>query len=156
MVSETKPRNWITHLYLNSFLIMNHTPNGTLIPYLYCFIFLNFPPVFYNLWLLCRKLSKWETGSRWHCTNGYLRGPDLCYLQSHSLVHSENNSYFVGIGPICDIDLICVFHLLLLFVCWIEDRSKYYKINFKYTSVFNFFMMIFNYDFCRVLVQNLE
>ena len=32
-----------------------------------------------------------------------------CPLQSHSMVHSENNSYFFGIGPIRDVDLTCRF-----------------------------------------------
>ena len=32
-----------------------------------------------------------------------------CPLRSHSLVHSENNYYFVGIWPICDIELIYFF-----------------------------------------------
>ena len=30
------------------------------------------------------------------------------------------------------------FDLFLLFGCWIEDRSNYYKINFRYTYVFKF------------------
>ena len=30
-------------------------------------------------------------------------------LRSHSLVHSENNSYFVGLGPIRDVDLTYIF-----------------------------------------------
>ena len=30
-------------------------------------------------------------------------------LRSHSLVHRENNSYFVGIGPIRDVELSCKF-----------------------------------------------
>ena len=32
-----------------------------------------------------------------------------CPIQSHSLVHSENNSYFFGIRPIGDVDLTCKF-----------------------------------------------
>ena len=32
-----------------------------------------------------------------------------CPFLYHSLVHSKNNSYFVGIGPICDVDLTCIF-----------------------------------------------
>ena len=28
-----------------------------------------------------------------------------CPLRSHSLVNIKNNSYFVGIGPICDVEL---------------------------------------------------
>ena len=43
-----------------------------------------------------------------------------CPLQSHYLVHRENNSYFVGIGPICDIDLICIFDF---FVCALYQRQ---------------------------------
>ena len=31
-----------------------------------------------------------------------------CSLQSHYLVHSENNSFFVGIVPIRDIELTCI------------------------------------------------
>ena len=30
-------------------------------------------------------------------------------FRSHSPVHSENNSYFVGIGPIHDVELTCKF-----------------------------------------------
>ena len=30
------------------------------------------------------------------------------------------------------------FDLFILFECWIEDRSNYYKINFRYTYVFKF------------------
>ena len=30
-------------------------------------------------------------------------------LRSHSLVHSENNYYFLGIGPIRDVELTCIF-----------------------------------------------
>ena len=37
-------------------------------------------------------------------------------LRSHSLVHSENNSYFLEIGPIRDIELICIFRPVS-FVC---------------------------------------
>ena len=32
-----------------------------------------------------------------------------CLLQSHYMVHSENNSYFVWIGPIRDLELTCIF-----------------------------------------------
>ena len=59
-----------------------------------------------------------------------------CPLQSHSLVHSKNNSYFFGIGPICDADLTCIFWPFFPFVRCIEDRSQYYNINFEYTSIF--------------------
>ena len=60
----------------------------------------------------------------------------ICPLRYHSLVHSENNSYFVGIGPIRDIELTCIFQPIFIFVRCIKDRSQYYKIFFKYTSVF--------------------
>ena len=30
-------------------------------------------------------------------------------LQYHYVVHSENNSYFFGIGPILDVELTCIF-----------------------------------------------
>ena len=76
-------------------------------------------------------------------------------LQYHYLVHSKNNSYFVGIGPIRDIELICIFDLFFL-VSWIEDRSNYYKINFRFTSVFNFLIITFDYYLFHVLVQNME
>ena len=32
-----------------------------------------------------------------------------CTLRSHYLVHIKNNSYFVGMGPICDIEFKCIF-----------------------------------------------
>ena len=32
-----------------------------------------------------------------------------CPLQYHSLVHSENNSCFIGIVPIRDVELTCIF-----------------------------------------------
>ena len=32
----------------------------------------------------------------------------------HSLVHSENNSYFVGIGPIFDVEITCIFRPVFL------------------------------------------
>ena len=35
----------------------------------------------------------------------------ICILRYHSLIHIKNNSYFVGIGPIRDIELICIFEL---------------------------------------------
>ena len=38
-----------------------------------------------------------------------------CPLQYHSLVHSENNSYFLGIGPIHYVDLTCIFRLFFPF-----------------------------------------
>ena len=59
-----------------------------------------------------------------------------CSLWSHYLIHSENNSYFVGIGPTCDVVLTCIFRPSFSFVYFIEDRSQYYNINFQYTSVF--------------------
>ena len=70
---------------------------------------------------------------------GLLTGSSpICPLQYYFLVHIKNNSYFVGIGPIHDIDLIFFFGLFLLFVRWIKDRSEYYKINFWYISIFKF------------------
>ena len=36
-----------------------------------------------------------------------------------------------------------MFYLIFLFMCLIEIRSKYYKINIRYKSVFNFFSMKF-------------
>ena len=48
------------------------------------------------------------------------------------------------------------FDLFLLFVSYTEDRSKYYMINIGYTSVFNFFIMTFDSDFCCVSVQKLK
>ena len=33
----------------------------------------------------------------------------ICPLRSHSMIHSKNNSYFVRIWPIFDIELICLF-----------------------------------------------
>ena len=38
----------------------------------------------------------------------------------------------------------------------IEDRSKHYNINIRYTSVIKFFIMTFDYSLCRVLVKNLK
>ena len=40
------------------------------------------------------------------------RSSPRCPLRSHYLVHSENNSYFLGIGPIRDVDLTCIFRPL--------------------------------------------
>ena len=58
-----------------------------------------------------------------------------CPLRSHYLVHSKNNSFIVGIGPICDVELTCIFRPVFPFVCCIEDRFQYYNINFQYTSI---------------------
>ena len=51
-------------------------------------------------------------------------------LRYHSLVHSKNNSYFVGIAPICDVELTCIFWPVFTFVHCIEDSYQYYKIIF--------------------------
>ena len=45
------------------------------------------------------------------------------------------------------------FHLFLLLVRLIEDRSEYYKINIRYASFFKCLTMSFIYDACFVLVQ---
>ena len=62
-------------------------------------------------------------------------------LRYHYLVCSENYLFIIGIGPIRDKYLIFIFDMFLFFASLIEDRSKYYKINIRYTSVFNFFRM---------------
>ena len=46
--------------------------------------------------------------------------------------------------------------LFLLFVRSIEDRSKYHKIDFRYTYVSNFVRMTFDYDLCRFSLQNMK
>ena len=44
-----------------------------------------------------------------------------CPLWSHYLVHIKNNSYFLGIGPIRDIDLICIYRPFY-FLCKLDIR----------------------------------
>ena len=46
--------------------------------------------------------------------------------------------FLVGIGPICNKELIFIFDVFLFWVCYIEDRYNYYRINIRYTSVFGF------------------
>ena len=70
-------------------------------------------------------------------------------LQSHKLVYIKNYLFIIGIGPICDKELICTFDMFLLFVWFIENRYKYYKINIRYTYVFNFF---YNVIYLRCLL----
>ena len=72
------------------------------------------------------------------------------------MVYSENNSFFVGIVPNFDIELIFIFGLFLLFLCWTEDRSQYYKISFDTHLFSNIVIMTLNYVLCAILVQNLE
>ena len=50
--------------------------------------------------------------------------------------HTAKNTYFLGIGPTRDVYLTCILDLFFSFVCCIEDRSQYYNIFFKYTSIF--------------------
>ena len=73
------------------------------------------------------------TGSRPRCT-----------LQYQSLVCIEKYLFNVGIRPICDKEIKCIFRPVYFFVRWIEYSSKYYKMNIIYTSVFNFFIMKFD------------
>ena len=79
-----------------------------------------------------------------------------CPIWFHYLVNSKNNSYFVGIGPICDIELTCIFWLVFLFVRCIKYRSQYYKIVFNTHLFSDVFIMTLNYVLCPILVQNLE
>ena len=70
-----------------------------------------------------------------------------CPIWFHYLVNSKNNSYFVGIGPICDIELTCIFWLVFLFVRCIKYRSQYYKIIFNTHLFSDVVIMTLNY-FC--------
>ena len=60
-----------------------------------------------------------------------------CPLRFHSLVCIKNYLFTVGIWIFFDKELICIFDLFLLFLRLTGDRSKYYKINIIYTSIFN-------------------
>ena len=71
----------------------------------------------------------------------------------HSLVCIKNYLFVVGIGPICDKDLVCIFWSIYFFVRLIEDRYKYYNINIRKIFFSNFVWMLFVYDACYVLVQ---
>ena len=53
-----------------------------------------------------------------------------CPPQSHFQVYCKNNSYFVGVGLICDVELTCAFWPFFSFVRCIKDMSQYYKITF--------------------------
>ena len=64
-------------------------------------------------------------------------------LLSHTLLHIKNYLFIVGIGPIFDNELIFIFRYVPFFVRSIEDRYKYYRINIRYTSVFDFFTISF-------------
>ena len=46
------------------------------------------------------------------------------------LWYIAKNSYFVGIGPILDVELTCIFDLDLPFVRSIKDMYQCYNINF--------------------------
>ena len=74
-------------------------------------------------------------------------------LLSHTLLHIKNYLFIVGIGPIFDNELIFIFRYVPFFVRSIEDRYKYYRINIRYTSVFDFFTISFIYNACYVSVH---
>ena len=92
--------------------------------------------------MLCFSCSHCNTNLT--MTNLWSNGPMTCSsprrpLYSHSLVCSEDYLFIVGIGPIRDKNLTCIFFdKFLLFGSSIEDRYIYYKINVIYTSVSNF------------------
>ena len=67
-----------------------------------------------------------------------------------------NQLPFFLIGPIRDINIICIFDLFPFFVRRINNRSQYYKITFRYWSAFKYVIMTLNYYMCPILVHNLE
>ena len=77
-----------------------------------------------------------------------------CPLLSYFLVHSKNNSYFVVIWPIRDVELTCIFEMFFPSVGCIEDRSQCYKIFFNTDLFLNVVFMTLNYFLCPILVQN--
>ena len=79
-----------------------------------------------------------------------------CPLRSYYMVHSEYNYYFLGILPILDVDLTYIFRPVFPFVCFIEDRSQYYKVIFNTYMFSNIVIMTLNYVLCPISVQNSE
>ena len=61
-----------------------------------------------------------------------------CPLRSHYLVHRKKNSYFLGIGPILDVELTCMFRPIFLIVYCTENRYQDYNKK-TYTSVLKCF-----------------
>ena len=73
----------------------------------------------------------------WHILPMYRTWSSPRYsLRSHSMVHSENNSFFIGIRPIHDLYLTCIFIPFLL-LCTLHRREvSVLQYFLKYTSVF--------------------
>ena len=78
-----------------------------------------------------------------------------CPHQYHYLVHRKQ-FYFVGIGPICEVELTRIFGHVLLFVRCIEDRSQYYNIFLNIHMFLNVVIMILEYFLYPILVQKSE
>ena len=78
-------------------------------------------------------------------------------LQYHSLVHSKNNSYFLGIGPIRDIRFTCIFRPICFPLCVVSKIGLSTIRYFFNTHMFsNVVIMTLNYLLCHISVQNLE
>ena len=68
----------------------------------------------------------------------------------------QKHSYFVGIGPICDVEITCIFWPVPPFVSCIKDRPHYYNINFNIHLFSNVVIMTLTYVLYPILVQNPE
>ena len=101
----------------------------------------------------CKINTHFQNSSMYHNTWSSPR----CPLRSHSLLHSKNNSYSVGIGPIRDVELTWIFWSFFYpFVRCIEDRYRYYKIIFNTHLFSNVVFMTLNYVLYLILVKNPE
>ena len=76
-------------------------------------------------------------------------------LRSHSLVHSKNNSHFVGIGPICDIESTCIFcpifSLCNLYIRYVSLLLNKFLIHICYQMLLSWHWIMFCVLFwCRI------
>ena len=110
----------------------------------------NFP--FKSNWFLVLVWFMYYNMVTWYMTWSRPSFP----LWYHYLVHSENNSYFVVIVPICDVEHTCIFWPVFSFVHCIKDRYQYYTMIFITHLFSNVVIMTLNYVLCPILVKNLE